>query len=63
MTGRDWKSIETELDEVLPGAFGAKDRPAPEQRLQPAAGGADEDFILKHIADALQLDKVREPQI
>ena len=57
MTGRDWKRIETELDEVLPGVAEAADRPAPDPRLQPAGRRADEDSILKHIADALRLDK------
>jgi hypothetical protein len=53
----DWKRIETELDELLPGAAEADDRPAPGPRLQPAGRRADEDSILKHIADALRLDK------
>ena len=57
MTGRDWKRIETELDEVLPGVVEADDRPAPDPCLQPEVRRADED-ILKHIADALRLDKV-----
>jgi hypothetical protein len=57
VTGRDWKPIETELDEVLPGVAEADDRPAPDPSLQPEGRRADED-ILKHIADALRLDKV-----
>jgi hypothetical protein len=57
VTGRDWKRIETELDEVLPGVVEADDRPAPDPSLQPEGRRADED-ILKHIADALRLDKV-----
>ena len=57
MTGRDWKRIETELDELLPGVSEADDRPAPDPRLQPADRRADEDSILKHIADALLSDK------
>jgi hypothetical protein len=57
VTGRDWKRIETELDELLPGVAEADDRPAPDPRLQPTGRRADEDSILKHIADALRLDK------
>ena len=57
MTGRDWKRIETELDELPPGVAEADDRPAPDQRFQTAGRRADEDSILKHIADALRLDK------
>ena len=56
MTERDWKRVETELDELLPGVSGAKVRPVPDQPLQPADQRADDNFILKHIADALQLD-------
>jgi hypothetical protein len=56
VTGRDWKRIETELDELLPSVAEADDRPDP--RLQPAGRRADEDSILKHIANALRLDKL-----
>jgi hypothetical protein len=55
--GRDWTRIETELDELLPGVAEADDRPAPDPSLQPAGRRANEDSILKHIADALRLDK------
>jgi hypothetical protein len=57
VTGRDWKRIETELDELPPGVAEADDRPAPDPRFQPAGRRADEDSILKRIADALRLDK------
>lgn len=57
MTGRDWTRIETELDELLPGVAEADDRPAPDLSLEPAGRRADEVSILKHIADALRLDK------
>jgi hypothetical protein len=57
VTGRDWTRIETELDELLPGVAEADDRPVPDPRLQPAGRRGDEDSILKHIADALGLDK------
>jgi hypothetical protein len=55
--GRDWTRIETELNELLPGVAEADDRPAPDPSLQPAGRRANEDSILKHIADALRLDK------
>jgi hypothetical protein len=58
VTGRDWKQVRTELDELLPGAIETAGRPAPEQPLQPAVRWADEVSILKHITDALQLKDV-----
>lgn len=60
MTGRDWKRIETELGEVLPGGE-ADDRTTATQPPQSSVQRADEDSILKHIAAALGLDKDREP--
>jgi hypothetical protein len=57
VTGRDWKRIETELDELLPGVAKADDRLAPDPSLQPAGRRADEDSILKHIAEALRWDR------
>jgi hypothetical protein len=54
VTGRDWKHIETELDELLPGVAEGDDRPAPDPCLQPVGRRAGEDSILKHIADALR---------
>jgi len=60
VTGRDWKRIETELGEVLPGGAEAEDGTAAAQRPQSSVQRADEDSILKHIAAALGLDKARE---
>jgi hypothetical protein len=45
------------VDQLLPDTVEADDRPAPDPRLQPADRRADEDSILKHIADALRLDE------
>lgn len=55
MTGRDWKRIEAELDDLKPGGS-YKDRQSPEQPLQPTGGWVNEEAILKHIADALRGD-------
>lgn len=55
VTGRDWKRIETELDELVPGAVEAKDRL--DQPIALAGRRADDNSILKHIADALQSDR------
>ena len=55
MTGRDWKQIEAELDDLKPGGSD-KDCQPPEQPLQPTVGRMNEEVILKHIADALRMD-------
>jgi hypothetical protein len=57
MTEQDWKQVRTELDGLLPGACEPEAQPAPEQP-QAEIRWADEVSILKHIADALQLDKI-----
>jgi hypothetical protein len=56
VTGRDWKRIEAELGELLPGVAEAENGTA-DQRPQSSGRWEDEDSILKHIADALGLDK------
>jgi hypothetical protein len=55
VTGRDWKQIEAELDDLKPGGSD-KDCQTPEQPLQPTVGGMNEEVILKHIANALRMD-------
>jgi hypothetical protein len=56
MTERDWKRIETELDGLMPGAIeqGPPARKPPQAEIR----RADEVALLKHIADALQLDEI-----
>jgi hypothetical protein len=61
MTARDWKQIEAELDGLMPATTEAEGRPTPEQSSQPSVQWLDEDSILKHITDALQLDDVEQP--
>ncbi len=55
MTEHDWKRIEAELDELQPHALERKDGAA----LKPGATLApeDESAVLRHIAEALQLDE------
>jgi hypothetical protein len=60
VTGRNWKRIETELGELLPGVAEAADGATADQGAQTPSRRADEDSILKHIANALQLGKARE---
>jgi hypothetical protein len=59
MTGRDWKRIYTELGKLLRGVAEA-DYGTADQRPQSWRRGADENSILKHIADALGLNKARD---
>jgi hypothetical protein len=56
VTNQDWKRIESELDDLKPGARELNDHPAPLQPRQPTGGWANEEMILKHIAEALRLD-------
>ena len=53
MTGRDWKHVETELNNLRPGALEPKKSAAPKS---PPAAGREDDAVLKHIAEALRLD-------
>ena len=48
--GRDWRRIEAELDELIPAGPHSKQVP------QSPGRSTDEDTILTHIAEALQLD-------
>ena len=48
--GRDWRRIEAELDELIPAGPHSKQVP------QSPGRSTDEDSILTHIAEALQLD-------
>jgi hypothetical protein len=48
--GRDWRRIEAELDELIPAG------PRSKQVPQSPGRSTDEDTILTHIAEALQLD-------
>lgn len=57
VTRRDWKRIETELEELPPSVAETDGRPAPDPHFQPAGRRADEGPILKRIADARRLDK------
>jgi hypothetical protein len=56
VTNQDWKRIEAELDDLKPGARELNDHLAPLKPRQPTGGWADEETILKHIAEALRLD-------
>ena len=56
MVGRDWRRIEAELDELIPAGPHSNNRPAPNQVPQSPGRSADEDTILRHIAEALELD-------
>ena len=58
MTGQDWKRVEMELAESLPGPE-TKNRLTPDPAAKTAGRQADEESILKHIADALQFDEIR----
>lgn len=55
--GRDWKRIEAELEDLLPAApplaDGATPERIPQREQRPVA---DEEAVLKHIAEALRLD-------
>ena len=52
MTNQDWKRIESELDDLRPRARDF--HPPPVQPRQPTDGWANEEAILKHIAEALR---------
>ena len=54
--GRAWRHIEAELDELIPGGPHLNDRPALQRIPQSPGRSADEDAILRHIAEALQLE-------
>ncbi len=58
---RDWKRVESELDEVLPGGSEAEGSPTPDEAHRPVRSRNDETSILKHIADALRRDKMEQP--
>ena len=55
VTGRDWKRIEAELDELQPRTLEQKNSatPKPGATLAPE----DEAAVLKHIAEALRQDE------
>jgi hypothetical protein len=55
VTGRDWKQIEAELDDLKPGGSD-EDPQTSEQTVQTTGSWVNEETILKHIADALRMD-------
>lgn len=55
---RDWKRIESELDELLPSGSEVEGSSARDQASRPIRSPNDDSSILKHIADALRRGKV-----
>ena len=60
MTGRDWKQIEAELDDLKPGGSHKIPQIA-ENPLQPKRVWGDEEAVLEHIADALRMERSDTP--